>query len=83
MILLFDYCLYKIKSTNEHGVHSPFVFDLVTQVIYNDKDYYCYKAIEAQREKLLNSKKTEQLANALKPAKYGQLLFRLVNIARY
>lgn len=77
--LLFDYCLYKIKSTNEHGVHSPFVFDLVTQIIYNDKDYYSYKAIEAQREKLLNSKKISQPETVLKPVKYGRLLFRLVN----
>ncbi|MFY9310658.1 MAG: hypothetical protein WAQ28_16555 [Bacteroidia bacterium] len=70
---LFNYWIYWFKSTNEHGVHSPFVFDLVTQVIYNNKDYYSYKSIEAIRERLLNS------GVHLKPLKYGRLLFRLVN----
>jgi predicted O-methyltransferase YrrM len=67
---------------NEHGVHSPFVYDLVTNVIYNDKDYYAYKAIEALREKLQASntvKGAKHSFDELKPAKYNQLLFRLVN----
>ena len=27
-----------IKSKNEHGVHSPFVFDLITSCFYKKKD---------------------------------------------
>ncbi len=42
---------------NEHGVHSPFVFDLLMNVIYNRNDFYCYRSIENVREQLLNSKK--------------------------
>jgi precorrin-6B methylase 2 len=82
---LYNYFLYKLKSTNEHGVHSPFVFDLVTNVVYNNKDYYCYKTIEAQRKILLDSNtvvgslSVSELAKKMPAEKYSKLLFRLVN----
>ncbi|MES2591321.1 MAG: methyltransferase domain-containing protein [Bacteroidota bacterium] len=94
LILFYNYCIYRLKAVNEHGVHSPFVFDLLMNVVYNRTEYYSYKSIEGIREELLNSKKlikfqqgkseaqksvsklTEQYE---RPAKYGQLLFRLVN----
>jgi len=50
---------YNIKSTNQHGVHSPFVFDLVTKVIYDKSEFYCFKEIEKLRHKLKNS--TQQI----------------------
>ncbi len=49
--------LYKLKAINEHGVHSPFVFDLLRNVIYNKTDYYAYRNIEQIRKRLLSSKK--------------------------
>ena len=87
---------------NEHGVHSPFVYDLLTNVIYVQADYYPFKNIEKLREQLLDSdkeivftdlgagkkkddsatstKKIKTIAQrSAKSAKYGQLLFRLVN----
>ena len=78
LFLIYNYCVYRIKAGNEHSVHSPFVFDLLTKVIYNHVDYYSFKKIENLREELLDSKKTIAKSTA-KPAKYGQLLFRLVN----
>jgi predicted O-methyltransferase YrrM len=100
LFLATNYLLYRLKSTSEHGVHSPFVFDLVTNVIYNKVDFYVYKEIEAVRTHLLESEKTiefedlgagshksknrkrtieEILKYSVKPKKYSQLLFRLVN----
>jgi predicted O-methyltransferase YrrM len=73
LILFYNYCVYRLKAVTEHGVHSPFVFDLVTNVIYNRADYYCYKGIEALREQLPN---TKEISNA---AKYDHLIFRLAN----
>jgi len=55
LLLAYNYLIYRIKSTNEHGVHSPFVFELLGNVIYNTTDYYAYKPIEKLREQLLNS----------------------------
>ncbi len=39
MSVLFkkSYWLFLLKSTNEHGVHSPFVYDLVTLCFYRKK----------------------------------------------
>ncbi len=75
----YNYLIYKLKSTNEHGVHSPFVFDLVTNVIYNNTAYYSYKKVENFREHLLSSEKAAELIHRQNEAKYSQLLFRLVN----
>ncbi|MEM9647687.1 MAG: hypothetical protein AAF969_04345 [Bacteroidota bacterium] len=33
------------KSTNEHGVHSPFVFKYVTKCLYTKKQWHDYKSI--------------------------------------
>lgn len=35
----FSYLKFIWKSTNEHGVHSPFVFNFVTQCLYGKKQY--------------------------------------------
>lgn len=35
MFALKSYLSFLLKSTNEHGVHSPFVFDFVTKCLYN------------------------------------------------
>ena len=32
--LIFRYVKYLIKSKNEYFIHSPFVFDFLTKVIY-------------------------------------------------
>ena len=53
--LIYNYLIYRIKSVNEHGVHSPFVFDLLLSTIYNKKDFYAYKNIESLRQQLMQS----------------------------
>ncbi|MCE9540638.1 MAG: class I SAM-dependent methyltransferase [Bacteroidetes bacterium] len=80
---IYNYFIYRLKAVNEHGVHSPFVFDLLTNVIYNKNEYYSFKKIEKVREELLRSKKIIKISKIVKshtlPTKYSQLLFRLVN----
>lgn len=49
--------IYRIKSTNTHGVHSPFVFELLNSVFYNSKSYYSYSQIEELRSVLKKNKK--------------------------
>lgn len=63
--------IYKIRHHKGHGIHSPFVFNLVNNVIEEKRAYYCYQDIE---DYLLPYLKRE-----LTPNKRHRLAFRLVN----
>ncbi len=63
------------KYHGGHGVHSPFVFDLITNILEEKNPYYHYARIENQRRVL--SKKNIPLQKK----KYDQAVFRIVNAA--
>ena len=46
---------YWLKAQNEFAIHSPFVFDLYTQVIQSNQQYYAFFEIESQRKRLLKN----------------------------
>jgi len=96
-----SYLNHLVKARTVHGVHSPFVYALVTQVLRERTALPEFAAIERLREDLLESDQTirvndlgagsrvldlpvrsitDMARSALKPARQGQLLFRL---ARY
>ncbi|WP_298343619.1 class I SAM-dependent methyltransferase [uncultured Algibacter sp.] len=50
------YITFLLKSTNQHGVHSPFVFNLVTKCFYDKKYYEAYNSIFDFRKSLLRNK---------------------------
>lgn len=50
---IFAYIQFLWHSKNEHGVHSPFVFDLVTQCFYDRKKYPAYENLASYRNQLL------------------------------
>lgn len=52
------YCLYFLDASNGkgHGVHSPFVFRFIIDVLNDKTKYDRYKPIEALRVRLLNNK---------------------------
>jgi len=54
--IIKSYLNFLWNSKNEHGVHSPFVFDLVTKCFYDKKNYPEYQALNEYRKFLLNSK---------------------------
>lgn len=95
------YLSYYLAAANGkgHGIHSPFVFDLVVNVLNDETNYAAYAEIELQRSRLLKNETiitvedfgagsvkglTKQrvlkqiAATSLKPKKYAQLLYRLV-----
>ena len=95
------YLHYYLNASNGkgHGVHSPFVFDFIKNVLRDKKQYDYYTAIEGQRKKLKanntlievedfgagssviksNQRIVKDIANSsLKPRKFAQLLFRMV-----
>lgn len=94
-----EYLGYLLKAGNRHGLHSPFVFDLYSDIICSEEGFYAFDKIEGIRKILRRSTKIVEIKdlgagtstgkqmrkvadiarNAAKPAKYGQLLFRLVN----
>lgn len=51
---------YYVTASNGkgHGVHSPFVFDFIRNVLKDKKTYDCYHTIEQQRRKLLANNNT-------------------------
>jgi predicted O-methyltransferase YrrM len=53
--LAWKYFRYYLKASNGkgHGIHSPFVFDLVTRVLNDKRDYPAYSSVEGLRRKLL------------------------------
>ncbi len=85
----------KIRYRKGHGVHSPFAFNFITNVIEEKLPYYVFNDIEKQREELLACKDTvefstpkgnlkkktvaEITSRETQSDKYGALLFRLVN----
>lgn len=100
--LAFKFIKYYITASNGsgHGVHSPFVFDFVTEVMNDSRHFYAYDFIEQCRQDVLkdntvltikdfgagstsaksNERKVKDIAkSALKPKKFGQLMFRIVN----
>ncbi|MFI0430064.1 O-methyltransferase [Mariniflexile sp. HMF6888] len=48
-----QYIKFLFKSTNQHGVHSPFVYNLVTKCFYDTANYEAYKNISAYKKQLL------------------------------
>ncbi len=51
-----SYLKFLWRSTNQHGVHSPFVFDLVTKCFYDGVQYPEYELLANHRKRLLADK---------------------------
>lgn len=78
-----------------HGIHSPYLFGLLTNVIENDGNYYAYETIDGVWASLMRSNVKvpgststhEDVPEKLKLLvrrfdllpKYGKMLFRLIN----
>ncbi|MDI1317239.1 class I SAM-dependent methyltransferase [Flavobacterium sp.] len=54
--IIKSYLKFLWKSKNEHGVHSPFVFSLVTKCFYDKKKYAEYSILKSYRNSLLANK---------------------------
>jgi predicted O-methyltransferase YrrM len=49
------YFKFLLKSTNQHGVHSPFVYNLVTKCFYNNGSHKEYAQLKVFRKALVNN----------------------------
>lgn len=50
-----QYIKFLFKSTNQHGVHSPFVYQLVTECFYDKTKYEAYLNLSKYRKSLLKN----------------------------
>ncbi len=58
-----SYLKFLLNSKNEHGVHSPFVFDLVTKCFYDTTKYPEYEVLKSYRKSLLENKNTIEVTD--------------------
>ena len=61
--LIITYIKFWLRSTNQHGVQSPFVFDLVTKCFYDKKKRSIYTKLKAYRASLLANNTTVEVTD--------------------
>jgi len=61
--IIKSYLNFLWTSKNEHGVHSPFVFTLVTKCFYDQKKYADYSTLKNYRKSLLQNKNTIEVTD--------------------
>jgi hypothetical protein len=69
-----DFLIHRFKAKNRHGLHSPFVYNLVDEFIYDFRAKNVYPEIEKLR-KGLSQNKSQSIVSS---PKTDQLLYRLV-----
>ncbi len=64
--LVIKWLQYYFHGSNGkgHGIHSPFVFDLVTSVLNDKRTYYAYEKIEEVKKSLLRDERMIQIDDA-------------------
>lgn len=58
-----SYLNFLWHSKNEHGVHSPFVFNLVTKCFYDKTNHIEYKTLHSYRKDLLQNHQTIEITD--------------------
>jgi predicted O-methyltransferase YrrM len=69
----------KLRHRKGHGVHSPFVYSLITKVIEEKAPFYAFDEIENLRKEMFNNRLIRPTIQKTQHRNYGALLFRIVN----
>lgn len=62
---------YMLTARNRHGLHSPFIYKLADQVIYDRKASPDYEIVEKQRGRLLNDERSIRITDLGAGSQYG------------
>ena len=68
---VFKYLQYYFKSSTAHGIHSPFVYDLIVNTIYNENPFYIFGPLESLRISLQNNDKIIEVEDYGAGSKYS------------
>lgn len=60
---LLDYARYYLTAKSRHGIHSPFVYKLIDEVIYDRSPKPAYDKPEALRQKMLADKRVIEVTD--------------------
>lgn len=58
-----SYVKFLLRSTNQHGVHSPFVYDLITKCFYDKSNFQEYEILKKYRKGLLQSQESIEITD--------------------
>ena len=61
--LIIAYIKFWLRSKNQHGVQSPFVYALVTKCFHDHKNYDDYPKLRAYKKALLKNKETIEVTD--------------------
>ena len=61
--LLLSYFKFWFRSKNQHGIHSPFVYELATKCFYDKTQYAPYAQIKSYRNELLKNKQSIEVTD--------------------
>jgi predicted O-methyltransferase YrrM len=70
---LKQYLKFLARSKNQHGVHSPFVYELVTQCFYDIRHFMDYERLGQFRRELVKSDKVLQVTDLGSGSRVDQL----------
>lgn len=65
MFKVVQYLKFLGQATNQHGVHSPFVYSFVTKCLYANKNNEAYKTLKKNKPKNQSLKQAKLLFKAL------------------
>ena len=60
---IIAYITFLLKATNQHGVHSPFIYNFVTKCLYDKTNYDSYSKLSNYRNALFRNNDTIEITD--------------------
>ena len=78
---IFSYLFYVLFARHKygHGIHSPFIFTLIKEVLNDKNEYDAYKKVEKLKERLLLEERIIKITFQGAGSKYTRQNFRKLN----